>query len=88
MAPYLYAVKVTRRPPPDRHERFWVRVPEPPCEIPPCQAPLPSYNHGIELDKPVCIGYRAYLNPATGAGPDYDDIIWDKAIWFKLKAKR
>ena len=88
MAPYLYAVKVMRQPAPDKHARFWVRVPEPPCEMPPCEEPLPSYNHGIALDKPICIGHRAYLNPATGAGPDYDDIIWDKAIWFKLKAKR
>lgn len=87
MAPYLYAVKVMRQPPADKDDKFWIRVPEPPCEIPPCDESLPSYNHGIALDKPICIGYRAYLNPATGAGPDYDDIIWDKAIWFKLKAK-
>lgn len=81
MAPYLYAVKVLRRPPSDKQERFWVVVPEPPCEIAPCEAPLPSYNHGIALDKPISIGYRAYLNPATGAGPDYGDIIWDRAVW-------
>jgi hypothetical protein len=24
-APYLYAVKVSRRPPPDKHDKFWVR---------------------------------------------------------------
>jgi hypothetical protein len=88
MAPYLYAVRVMRQTPPDEHDKFCVRVPEPPCETPPCEEPLPSYNHGIALDKPICIGYRAYLNPATGAGPDYDDIIWDRAIWFKLKGKR
>lgn len=87
MAPYLYAVKVVRRPPSDKQDKFWVMVPEPPCEIPPCEKPLPSYNYGIALDKPICIGYRAYLNPATGAGPDYEDIIWDKAIWFKVKGK-
>jgi hypothetical protein len=81
MAPYLYAVKVVRRPPSDTHEKFWVVVPEPPCAVPPCEAPLPSYNHGIALDKPITIGYRAYLNPATGAGPAYDDMIWDRAIW-------
>lgn len=81
MAPYLYAVKVLRRPPSDKHEKFWVRVPEPPCAAPPCEAPLPSYNHGIALDKPICIGYRAYLNPATGAGPAYEDMIWDRAVW-------
>ena len=81
MAPYLYAVKVMRRPPTDRHEKFWVVVPEPPCAVAPCEAPLPSYNHGIAPDRPISIGYRAYLNPATGAGPDYGDIIWDRAIW-------
>jgi len=29
------------------------------------------------------IGYRAYLNPVTKAGPAYEDIIPDRAIWFK-----
>ena len=78
MAPYLYAVKVLRNPPTDKHEKYWIVVPE---TAPEGESP----DHGIALDKPITIGYRAYLNPATNAGPDYDDIIWDRAIWFKLR---
>ena len=29
------------------------------------------------------LGVRGYLEPATGTGPSYDEIIWDSAIHFK-----
>ena len=29
------------------------------------------------------LGVRGYLEPATGVGPSYDEIIWDSAIHFK-----
>ena len=29
------------------------------------------------------IAVRGYLEPATGVGPSYDEIIWDSAIHFK-----
>lgn len=76
MAPYLYAVKVLRQPPQDKHERYFVVVPESTPEAP---------GYGIALDAPITIGYRAYLNPATAAGTDYEDIISDRAIWFQLR---
>lgn len=78
MAPYLYAVKVLRRPPDDKHEKYWVVVPE---TAPPGTSP----SHGVALDRPLTIGYRAYLNPVTHAGPSYDDIIWDRALWFRRR---
>jgi hypothetical protein len=78
MAPYLYAVKVLRQQPLNPPDKYWVVVPQPSNE-------LPSYSYGIALDKPITIGYRAYLNPVTASGPDYGDIIPDRAILFKLR---
>jgi hypothetical protein len=63
MALYLYAVKVLRHPPVNKHDKYWVVVKQPSDE-------LPSYSYGIALGKPITIGYRAYLKPATAAGPD------------------
>ena len=77
-ASYLYAVKVLRQPPSDGTDKYWVVVPLPSDK-------LPSYSYGIALDKPITIGYRAYLNPVTASGPDYSDIIPDRAIWFRLR---
>ena len=78
-ADYLYAVRVVRNPPlqsPSQELPPFVVVNEPTTEDGPAS--------GIALDAPVTIGYRAYLNPATGSGPSYADIIPDRAIWFKL----
>jgi hypothetical protein len=33
----------------------------------------------------MLIGYRAYVNRATRAGPAYEDVIPDRAIWFRLQ---
>ena len=76
MAPYLYAVKVMRNAPADPNEKFFVVVPVPDSSGP---------ASGIEKSDPVIIGYRAYVNPSTGYGPDYDDIVPDRAIWFKVR---
>lgn len=80
MAPYLYAVKVLRRPSSDKHDKYVVVVPGADPETQ-CQSP----SHCIDLANPMMIGYRAYLNPATASGPDYDDIIHDRALRFKLR---
>jgi hypothetical protein len=76
MAPYLYAVKVMRNAPADANDKFFVLVPVPDANGP---------ASGIEKGDPVILGYRAYVNPSTGSGPDYDDIIPDRAIWFKVR---
>ena len=80
MAPYLYAVKVLRQPPQDTQEHYYVIVPTSTPENP-CAEP----GYCLGLDDPVIIGYRAYLNPATASGADYDDIIHDRAIRFTLQ---
>jgi hypothetical protein len=80
MAPYLYAVKVLRQPPEDENDKYFVVVPTATSEHP-CASP----GSCLGLDDPIIIGYRAYLNPATASGADYDDIIHDRAIWFRLQ---
>lgn len=78
LARYLYAVRLLRTPPTDSSEKHWVVVPS--------ESDRGS-SYRIALDRPITVGYRAYLNPATSAGPDYGDIIPDRALWFKLPAK-
>jgi hypothetical protein len=50
--------------------------------------PLPSpylLADWIPFDYPTFVGYRAYLNPSTRSGPSYNNIIPDRALWFKLR---
>lgn len=81
MAPYLYAVRVVRKARAAARDPYSVIVPDnEDSEVGP-----PFYPDAIGLDKPAFIGYRAYLNPATGSGPAYADMIYDRAIWFRLE---
>ncbi len=79
MAPYLYAVKVLRQPPQNEQDNYYVIVPTSTPEHP-CASP----GSCLGLNDPMTIGYRAYLNPATASGADYDDIIHDRAIRFRM----
>ena len=38
--------------------------------------------HGVELDEPAFIGFRAYLEPATKVGPAYTELLYDQVIKF------
>jgi len=78
MARYLYAVRVVRQARAVPRDPYCVVVPEQ-------GVAGPYYPDAIPLDKPAMIGYRAYLNPATGAGPAYEDLIPDRAILFKVQ---
>ncbi len=80
MARYLYAVRVVRKALANPRDPYYVVVPESGDSAEP-----PLYPDVIPLDKPAMVGYRAYLNPATGSGPAYEDIIPDRAIWFELR---
>jgi hypothetical protein len=73
MARYLYAVQVVRKARAPARDPYCVIVPESGDSVLP-----PFYPDVIPLDKPAFIGYRAYLNPATGSGPAYEDIIPDR----------
>jgi hypothetical protein len=41
--------------------------------------------YGIDLDQPVFIGWRMYLEESTKTGPAYSEIVYDKAIKFDPK---
>jgi len=38
--------------------------------------------HGVGLDEPAFIGFRAYMEPATRVGPNYTEILYDRVIKF------
>jgi hypothetical protein len=81
MAPYLYAVRVVRRANRNVRDPYRLVIPE----LKDSELGEPFYPDVIPLDKPLLIGYRAYLNPVTKAGPAYEDIIPDRAILFKFR---
>ena len=46
------------------------------------QVPRGHKGYGIELNDKVMIAFRAYVEPATKAGPLYSELLEDKAIKF------
>jgi len=66
-AKYFYTYKIGRR-----------------CDGENCyRVPGPGLKaHGIELDQPIFIAFRAYCEPATKVGPAKSEILWDRAIKF------
>lgn len=86
-AKYLYAIKVLRNAPSkdDPSYNYSVVVPREP-DTSPGTYPRQGPAYAISLDKPITLGYRAYVNPATNVGPAYTDIVYDRAIWFGQKA--
>lgn len=40
---------------------------------------------GIPRDEPLFGGFRAYLDPATGVGPLWTDLVYDRGIVFKQR---
>jgi len=69
-AKYLYTYKIGRR-----------------CDGENCyKVPGPGLKaHGIELDQPIFIVLRLYLEKATRVGPPKYEILWDRAIKFSPK---
>ncbi|HNU39050.1 MAG TPA: hypothetical protein PKI26_02025 [Methanothrix sp.] len=69
LAKYLYVYKVSRN-----------------CTEPNCLfVPWGVKAHGIELDQPAFVGFRAYLEQATKSGPIWSEIVYDRAIKFDPK---
>ncbi|TYB98258.1 MAG: hypothetical protein FXF54_02150 [Kosmotoga sp.] len=67
-AKYFYVWKIARSNP--DNEDYCVTIPsETPCE-------RITYNN-------LMVAFRAYINPATGVGPSYEEILMDKVIHFK-----
>jgi hypothetical protein len=69
-ARYLYVYKLTRN-----------------CDGDPyCyEIPYNAKGYGIDLDQPLWIGWRLYLEKATKTGPSYSEIVYDRAIKFDPK---
>lgn len=65
-AKYLYVYKVSRN-----------------CNESDCLfVPWGKKAHGIELNQPAFIGFRAYLENATKTGPSWSEIVYDRVIEF------
>jgi hypothetical protein len=66
-AKYLYVYKITRN-----------------CDgNPHCyEVPYGVGGYGIELDQPLFIAWRVYLENATKTGPSYSEMVYDRAIKF------
>jgi hypothetical protein len=70
-AKYLYAYKIARHCGGDSH-----------CY----ELPYGVGSRGIDLDQPLFIFWRAYLEKATKTGPTYSEIVYDRAIKFDPKS--
>lgn len=66
-AKYLYVYKIARSCEGDPH-----------CY----EVPYGIGAYGIELDQPLWIGWRSYLEESTKTGPSYSEIVYDRAIKF------
>jgi hypothetical protein len=64
-AKYLYVYKFARNCEGDPH-----------CY----EVPYDMGAYGIDLDQPVFIGWRMYLEESTKTGPSYSEIVYDRAI--------
>jgi hypothetical protein len=69
-AKYLYVYKITRNCDGDPH-----------C----FEVPYNAEGYGIDLDQPLMIAWRLYLENATKTGPSYSEIVYDRAIKFDPK---
>jgi len=70
MAKYLYVCKFARS---CNSEKTCVAVPTGPKA------------HGVELDEPAFIGFRAYMEPSTKVGPCYTELLYDRVIKFNKR---
>ena len=71
LAKYLYVCKFARSC--SSEEETCVSVPTGPKA------------HGVELNEPAFIGFRAYIEPATKVGPAYTELLYDRVIKFDPK---
>ncbi|MDH7597915.1 MAG: hypothetical protein QHG98_09310 [Methanothrix sp.] len=67
-AKYLYVYKLARNCNGDPH-----------CY----EVPYGIGAYGIELNQPLFIAWRSYLEEATKTGPSYSEIVYDRAIKFR-----
>ena len=70
LAKYLYVCKFARS---CDSEKTCVAVPTGPKA------------HGVGLDEPAFIGFRAYMEPSTKVGPCYTELLYDRVIKFNSR---
>jgi len=70
LAKYLYVCKFARS---CDSEKTCVAVPTGPKA------------HGVGLDEPAFIGFRAYMEPSTKVGPCYTELLYDRVIKFSSR---
>ena len=75
-APYLYAWKAARNCGNDP-QCLKIELPE---YLQPCTK--------VDLNKPLFVGFRAYLEPATAVGPNPAELLYDQVILFKKPSIR
>lgn len=71
-AKYLYVYKLTRNC--SESDQYCYEV------------PYGVGTYGVELDQPLFIGWRAYLENTTKTGPAYSEIVYDRAMKFDPKS--
>lgn len=71
-AKYLYVYKIARNC--SKGDQYCYEV------------PYGMGPYGIELNQPLFIFWRAYLEKATKTGPSYSEIVYDRAIKFDPKS--
>jgi hypothetical protein len=70
LAKYLYVCKFTRSCSPEKT-----------CVV----VPTGPKAHGVGLNEPAFIGFRAYLEPSTKVGPASTELLYDRVIKFSPK---
>ena len=50
------------------------------------EVPYGVGGYGVELDQPISVCWRIYLEKSTKTGPSYSEIVYDRAIKFDPKS--
>ena len=56
------------------------------AEIPYSTGNEQGVYYGVDNDNPVLAAFRAYIEPETGVGASYYEIVYDRAIVFHRRA--
>jgi hypothetical protein len=81
-ADLLYAIKVARSCGPKGHKEEYCLEVKPPNQVDISGQPYVC-DPLIDLDKAdMYIVFRAYMEPSTKVGPDDNELLWDRGIYF------
>ena len=60
----------------------WAQADEFTAEIPYSTGNEQGVYYGVDDANPVLVAFRAYIEPATGVGASYYEIVWDRVLVF------